>query len=321
MRKLRSCMPRGCRQPAPGARSGGATYCRRGGRTILRYPPGLVSPKAKDTARPALARDALGVGLRPPFYDALQTTKPPVDYVEIITENYLRPDSPPNRHLARIRALYPVVMHGVTLNLLGHAPLDEEYLQKVTDLANALAVPFVTDHLCWSGAEGVSHHDLLPTPYVPELVELAAERACEVQRRLDRPFGIENLSTYVAFERSSMPEWEFYSRVVKDSGCWFMLDINNVYVSSVNHGFDPRVYLEAIDYSRVLQVHLAGHTKQPDGTIIDTHDQPIIREVWELYRFAWALGGPFPTLVEWDAAIPPLEVVIEELAEARKVRA
>ena len=227
----------------------------------------------------------------------------------------------PLLHLERIRQRYPIVLHGVGLNLLGEAPLDEAYLDRLARLADAVDAPFVTDHLCWTGAHGVSHHDLLPTPYVPELVELAAERARHVQDRLGRPFGLENLSTYLEFRRSTLTEWEFYTSVVKSSGCWFMLDVNNIYVSSVNHGFDPLDYLRAIDFDRVLQVHLAGHTREPNGTIVDTHDQPVCAEVWRLYADAWRMGGPFPTLLEWDGNIPPLPEVIAEVELALEARA
>ncbi len=267
-----------------------------------------------------LARDALGLGLRIPHYDYLFEHWPEVGYFEVISENFLGPALPPRQKLERVRARYPVVLHGVGLNLLGHAPLDEAYLDQLCRLADRVDAPFVTDHLCWTGAHGVSHHDLLPTPYVPELVELAAERAYAVQRRLGRPFGIENLSSYVELRRSTMTELEFYTAVVRESGCWFMFDVNNVYVSSENHGFDPREYLRAIDYSRVLQVHIAGHTREPDGTLVDTHDHPVPEAVWRLYAEAWKLGGPFPTLLEWDARIPPMVEVLAELDKAKRVR-
>jgi uncharacterized protein (UPF0276 family) len=269
----------------------------------------------------SLARDALGLGLRLPHYQHLFEHWPDLDYFEIITENFLGDCALPARNLARVRARYPVVLHGVGLNLLGHAPLDQRYLEDVCRLADRVDAPFVTDHLCWTGAHGVSHHDLLPTPYVAELVELAAERAHEVQRRLGRPFGLENLSSYLGFRESTLSEWEFYAAVVRASGCSFMLDLNNVYVSSENHGFDPFDYLRAIDFSRVLQVHLAGHQVEQDGTIIDTHDRPISDAVLELYAAAWRMGGPFPTLLEWDDAIPPMPDALAELERARAVRA
>lgn len=285
--------------------------------------PRLLTSEAalpSTSSTPSLARDALGLGLRLPHYAYLFSHWPTLDYFEIISENFMTDAAPPRANLERVRARYPVVLHGVGLNLLGHEPLDEEYLARLVQLADLVDAPFVTDHLCWSGAHGVRYHDLLPTPYLPELVELAAERAAYVQERLGRPFGIENLSSYVAFRESTLSEWEFYTEVVRQSGCWFMLDINNVYVSSVNHGFDASRYLASIDYDRVLQVHLAGHTVEPDGTRVDTHDQPVCAEVWRLYAEAWRLGGPFPTLLEWDDRIPPMPEVLAELSKAREAR-
>lgn len=281
------------------------------------------SPEVTERLRHArgLPDGALGLGLRIPHYAHVFEHGPDVGYFEIISENFLGPAHVPRQRLARVRASYPVVLHGVGLNLLGHAPLDDAYLDALCRLADEVDAPFVTDHLCWTGAHGVSHHDLLPTPYVPELVEWAAERAYEVQRRLDRPFGLENLSSYVAFRSSTLTEWDFYSAVVREAGCWSLLDVNNIYVSSRNHGFDPDAYLAAIDFARVLQVHLAGHTREASGTIVDTHDHSVASAVWALYGRAWEIGGPFPTLLEWDARIPPMPDVLAEVAKARKVRA
>lgn len=267
-----------------------------------------------------IARDALGLGLRVPHYSYIEQHQPNIDFFEIISENFLSDAAPPRWHLAEIRRRYPIVLHGVGLNLLSHQPLDESYLDRLASLAEWLDAPYVTDHLCWTGAHGVVHHDLLPTPYVPELVSYAAERAAYVQQRLGRPFGIENLSSYVQFHTSTLTEWEFYTQVVKASGCWYMLDINNIYVSSENHLFNPRDYLRAIDFSRVLQVHLAGHERQENNTIIDTHDRAVSDAVWQLYAEAWQRGGPFPTLLEWDENIPPLPVMQQELNKARELR-
>jgi len=272
------------------------------------------------SAGPRIARDALGLGLRLPHHAQLVTDWPEVGFFEAISENFLGPAPGPRRRLEQIRSRYPVVLHGVGLNLLGHAPLDEAYLDALCRLADAVDAPFVTDHLCWTGAHGVSHHDLLPTPFVPELVEWAAERAAYVQARLGRPFGLENLSSYVTFEESTLTEWDFYAEVIQRAGCGALLDLNNLYVSSQNHGFDPDAYLSAIDFSRVLQVHLAGHTLRADGLFLDTHDHPVAPPVWALYARAWKLGGPFPTLLEWDARIPPLPEVLSELDRAREVR-
>lgn len=274
------------------------------------------------TSTPAALRpDALGLGLRIPHYEHLFEHWPALDYFEIISENFMDAALPARRNLERVRSRYPVVLHGVGLNLLGHAPLDEEYLDRLCRLADHVNAPFVTDHLCWTGAHGLNHHDLLPMPYTPELAEIAAERAATVQARLGRPFGLENLSTYVELRRSTLSEWEFYTTVVKQAGCHYLLDVNNVYVSSENHGFDPETYLRAIDYSRVLQVHLAGHERGSDGSIIDTHDRAVSDAVWRLYALAWRLGGPFPTLLEWDARIPPMPEVIAELHRASEMRA
>lgn len=267
-----------------------------------------------------LPADALGLGLRTVHYAHILEHTPAVDYFEAISENYLGSALTPRQKLDRIRSRYPVVLHGVGLNLLGHAPLDETYLDALCRLADDLDAPFVTDHLCWTGAHDVGHHDLLPTPYTHDLLEFAAERAQYVQRRLGRPFGLENLSSYVAFKSSTMSEQEFYSSVVREAGCWSMLDINNIFVSSQNHGFDPDGYLAAIDFSRVLQVHLAGHAREPNGTIVDTHDQPVAEAVWALYARAWKIGGPFPTLLEWDAHIPELPAALAELTKAKEAR-
>ena len=281
-------------------------------------PPTDAQPQS---LRSAIPRDALGLGLRLSHYAHLFAHWPALDYLEIISENFLGDSAPPRRNLDRVRAHYPLVLHGVGLNLLGHAPLDEAYLDRVCRLADHVDAPFVTDHLCWTGAHGVSHHDLLPTPYVPELVDLAAERAAYVQQRLGRPFGLENLSSYVTFRASTMSEWAFYTEVVRRADCFYMLDLNNIYVSSQNHGFDPQAYLAAIDFTRVLQVHLAGHTREPSGMLVDTHDGPVCDDVWTLYRDAYRTHGPFPTLLEWDEAIPPLPEVLAELDKARAVRA
>lgn len=267
-----------------------------------------------------LAAGAMGIGLRVPFYAHVFEHAPQVDYFEIISENFLGPSATVRARLDRVRARYPIVLHGVGLNLLGHAPLDEDYLDRLCRLADHVDAPFVTDHLCWTGAHGVSHHDLLPVPFAPELVELAAERAAYVQQRLGRPFGLENLSSYVELERSTMTEWEFFAAVVRQAGCWSLLDVNNIYVSSHNHGFDPEVYLASVDFSRVLQVHIAGHTREPSGLLLDTHDHAVADAVWSLYARAWAMGGPFPTLLEWDAQIPPLPEVLAELAKAKEAR-
>lgn len=267
-----------------------------------------------------LAREALGLGLRTRHYRELGEPWPALDYFEIISENFLSDAEGPRYHLDRVRERYPIVLHGVGLNLLGPEPPSSRYLDRVAALAELVDAPFVSDHLCWTGAHGVSHHDLLPVPHVPELVELAAERARHVQQHLGRPFGLENLSSYVAFKASTMSEWDFYAAVVERAACSFMLDINNIYVSSQNHRFSPSDYLARIDFSRVLQVHIAGHTREPSGILIDTHDQPVADPVWQLYRQAFR-EHPFPTLLEWDDHVPPLAATVSQLERAKVVRA
>ena len=266
-----------------------------------------------------LRRDAVGIGLRAAHYRDFLTGEPEVEYVEVITENFLGPAGVPARVLERVAARCPVVLHGVGLNLLGPDPLDEAYLDSVCRLADRIDAPYVSDHLCWTGAGARSHHDLLPSPFLPELVSRAAERAHHVQRRLGRPFGLENLSSYVAFRESSMTEWAFYASVVREAGCHFMLDVNNIWVSGTNHGFAPQHYLDAIDFTRVLQVHVAGHDAS-GPIVVDTHDRTVSESVWQLLVEAWRRGGPFPVLLERDARVPPLPALLAEAQRARSLR-
>lgn len=239
----------------------------------------------------------------------------------MIAENYVGASDLPCLRLDAVAARYPLVAHGVSLNLLGAEPLDIAHLRRLRALVQAHRMPYFTDHLCWSASGGQRHHDLLPAPYDPELIPYAAARARFVQDFLGIPFGIENLSSCVAWARDRVTEWEFYRQVIEASGTWYMLDINNIYVSSMNHGFDPRDYLASVRWDRVLQVHLAGHSVRPDGLHHDTHDRPVAHAVWGLYRDAWEMGGPFPTLLERDGHIPPLGELLAELEIARRVRA
>jgi len=264
-----------------------------------------------------LPPDALGLGLRPPHYTALAEPAVGVDYLEILLENYVGASTLPLQRLDALEGRYPLVGHGVSLNLLGADPLDRDHLAAVKHLVRRYDLAFVTDHLCWSRSGGHHHHDLLPSPYAPSLVPYAAERARIVQDVLEVPFGIENVSSYVQFDADTMPEWAFYAEVVDRADCGMLLDLNNVFVSAHNHGFDPTRYVDALDLSRVLQVHLAGHTLLPSGLRQDTHDHPVADEVWSLYRHTWARGGPFPTLLEWDDQIPPLADAVAELHRAK----
>jgi uncharacterized protein (UPF0276 family) len=265
----------------------------------------------------SLSRTSLGIGLRPVHYSEIFENPPQVDFFEIISENFLTTAPAPRANLSRILETHPVVLHGVSLNLLGENDPSTQYLDQVAELCAFTKAPYFTDHLCWTGAHGFAHHDLLPTPYTRELIDIAAERAQFVQKYVGIPFGIENLSSYIDFSSSEMNEWEFYNRIIAQSGCWAMLDINNIYVSAHNHHFKALDYIESVNWKRVLQCHVAGHTLTPNGIIVDTHDHEVCDGVWELYQAAWSFGGPFPTLLEWDGNIPPLQNVVDEVLKAR----
>lgn len=268
-----------------------------------------------------ISPEAIGLGLRIPYYSHLFEAWPEVDFFEIISENFMGDAPLPKRNLERVLSRYPVVLHGVSLGIASAAPLDQAYLRRLKDLADFTDAPYFTDHFCWTTAHDVQHHDLLPFPYTEENARYVAERAARVQDFIGRPFGLENLSSYVAFASSEMTEWEFNNRVLELSGCHYMLDINNIYVSSVNHLFDARAYVDSIRWDRVLQCHLAGHHRNPDGTLLDTHDAPVSDAVWELYRRAWRRsGGGFPTLLEWDEKIPPFPEAHAEALSARARR-
>jgi uncharacterized protein (UPF0276 family) len=263
---------------------------------------------------------AVGVGLRIPHYRHIFETWPDVDFFEIISENFMGDAELPRRNLERILSRYPVVLHGVSLGIASAAPLDYAYLRRLKELVRITQAPYATDHLCWTTAHGINHHDLLPFPHTEENARYVAERAAIAQDFLGIPFGLENLSSYVAFGDSEMTEWDFYGRVVEASGCHYMLDINNVYVSAVNHGFDPRAYLDAVAWERVLQCHIAGHRERPDGSILDTHDEKVRPEVWDLHRHAWRISGGFRTLLERDDKIPDFAEVHAEALLAREFR-
>lgn len=253
-------------------------------------------------------------------YAALREGSPEVDFFEIISENYLGASDLPRLHLDEIAARHPIISHGVSLNLLGTDPLNQEYLGRLRELIEKHRVPMATDHLCWTSSEQATHHDLLPVPCSSEIVDWAVYRISLVKRALGVPFGIENISTYFRHVRDDLPEWEFVTQIAERADCGILLDINNIYVSSINHGFDPYAYLAAIPWDRVFYVHVAGHEIRPDGLRHDTHDRQVEAAVWALYAEAWRRGGPFPTVLEWDDHIPPLDQAIAELKHALAVR-
>ncbi len=261
-----------------------------------------------------------GLGLRTEHYQDILAERPALDWLEIISENYMVDGGKPLHFLDRIRALYPMVMHGVSLSIGSLDPLDQAYLKRLKALAARVEPRWISDHLCWTGVAGKNLHDLMPLPYTEEAVQHVAARVRQVQDYLGRQILLENVSSYVTYTQSAMTEWEFLSAVCEAADCHILLDVNNIYVSSHNHGFDPREYLRGVPAARVRQFHLAGHTNN-GNIIVDTHDHPIIDGVWELYAEALRTFGPVSTMIERDAHIPPLKELLAELDQARRIAA
>lgn len=258
-----------------------------------------------------------GVGLRPPHYEAAAAGQIDVDWLEVITENFMVAGGNPRRVLRAARTHYPVVLHGVSLSLGSVDPLDEGYLDRLAALAAEVEPAWISDHLCWSSFGGHSAHDLWPLPYTDEALAHVARRITRVQERLGRRILVENVSSYLTFRHAAMTEWEFLSALCERADCGLLLDVNNVYVSARNHGFDADAFLAGVPRDRVAQFHLAGHSDR--GThLLDTHDHPVCDDVWALYRRAVARFGAQATLLERDERIPPLD---ELVAEARRAGA
>lgn len=266
-------------------------------------------------ARPSLG---FGLGLRSAHYEAVLRDRPEVDWFEIISENYMVPGGRPLDYLERIRAHYPMVMHGVSLSIGGCDPLDGDYLGQLKALARRIEPEWISDHLCWTGVDGVNLHDLMPLPCTEEALRHVTERIARVQDFLGRRILIENVSSYLTYERSEMSEWAFLGAVAERADCLILLDVNNVYVNAVNHGFDARAYIDALAPERVYQIHVAGHSR--DGRyLIDTHDAPVVDPVWRLYAHALRRLGPVSTMIERDDNIPPLDELLSELDVARRI--
>lgn len=298
----------------------------------------------RTTDRPArlgLPDLGVGVGLRIPHYPAIFGTgidglspgaraeEPTpsgssddlgsVDWFEVISENFMVAGGRPIANLHRAMALRPIVQHGVSLSIGGTSPFDKAFLGRLKQLLRTSKSAWVSDHLCWTGVPGKNLHDLLPLPYTDEIVRHVARRAREVQDFLETPLVLENVSSYMTFTSSRMTEWDFVTAVVEEADCGLLLDVNNVYVSSFNHGFDPKTYIENVPHHRVVQMHLAGHTNR-GRYILDTHSAPVVDPVWDLYRRACELCGPVSTLVEWDDDIPPFRDLCAEADKARAIR-
>jgi uncharacterized protein len=261
-----------------------------------------------------------GLGLRPEHYDAILADRPPLGFLEALSENYLVPGGKPLHYLDRIRALYPLVLHGVSLSIGSAEPLDREYLRNLKLLISRTEPRWVSDHLCWTGVDGINLHDLMPLPYTAEALRHVADRVRQVQDFLGQQILLENVSSYVSYQQSEMTEWEFLSELATAADCLLLLDVNNVYVNSRNHGFDPHAFIAGLPAYRVRQIHLAGHEDHGDY-VVDTHDAAIVDPVYALYEKTCRRLGPISTMIERDAKIPALETLLAELDQVRHIAA
>jgi uncharacterized protein (UPF0276 family) len=259
-----------------------------------------------------------GLGLRTVHYHEVLQDKPAVDWFEILTENYMVEGGKPLYYLEQVRQLYPLVMHGVSLSIGSTDELDFQYLHALKALAQRLEPKWISDHLCWTGVQGINLHDLMPLPYTEEALNHVSGRVRRVQDFLGRQILLENVSSYVNYRHSNMTEWEFLAEIARRSDCYILLDINNIHVSSANHGFAAEDYLRGIPVDRVVQFHLAGHSHN-GNLIIDTHDHAVPDPVWQLYECAVQRFGRISTMIERDDDIPPLSSLLLELEQARSI--
>jgi uncharacterized protein (UPF0276 family) len=259
-----------------------------------------------------------GLGLRTEHYESILAEKPPVHWFEIITENYLVDGGKPHYYLEKIRADYPLVMHGVSMSIGSVSPIDWDYLTQIKQLSKRIDAKWISDHLCFTGIHGINTHDLLPLPYTDESIKQISNRIKEIQDFFEQRILIENVSSYITYQQSNMTEWDFISHISHEADCFILLDINNIYVSAINHHFDPKDYLQGIPCDRVKQFHLAGHSNV-DNYIIDTHDHDIITPVWDLYRDALHRFGSVSTMIERDDHIPSLSILLNELNYAETI--
>ncbi len=257
----------------------------------------------------------IGIGLRIPHYDHILTKKPVVDWFEIISENFMVDAGRPLRLLDQILDRYRVVQHGVSMYFGSAEPLAREHLRRLKALVRRTKTPWLTDHLCWGSVDGTYTHDLLPMPYTFEAAKITARNIREVRDFLEIPIAVENVSSYAEYHVSEMTEWEFLTEVAEAADCGILLDVNNIYVSSFNHRFNPMDYVENVPHELVAQIHIAGHSKYRKY-ILDTHDHPVIDPVWNLYETAIRRCGPTATLLEWDDHIPSFEEVHREALKA-----
>ena len=260
-----------------------------------------------------------GLGLRREHYRDFLETDVPVDFVEVISENFMVDGGQPRHILRQVRERHPVALHGVSMSIGSADGLNHGYLRRLRALVDEIDPLFVSDHLSWSRIDRFNSHDLLPLPYTEEALGIVCNNIATAQDAVGRPMLFENPSSYIAFPGQAMTEWEFLGEMSRRTGCGLLLDVNNAYVSSRNHGLDAHEYLRGIPVDRVRQIHLAGHTQGPE-LLIDTHDQAVCDDVWSLYAEATSMLGPVATMIERDDAIPPLADLLEELHIARDIR-
>jgi uncharacterized protein (UPF0276 family) len=258
-----------------------------------------------------------GLGMRIPHYPAYLAGEVPVDFVEVISENFMVDGGRPLAVIDQVRGHYPLALHGVSMSIGSAGGLDPEYLRRLRALADRIEPLWISDHLCWTGTHGFNSHDLLPLPYTQEALAIVTGNINEAQDVLGREMLLENPSSYLTFAADEMTEWEFLAELTRRTGCALLLDINNIYVSATNHGYEPAAFLDGIPADRVRQIHLAGYSDGRDGLLIDTHDTPVPDPVWALYESGIHRFGAVATMIERDDDIPPLEYLLAELANAR----
>lgn len=287
--------------------------------SVLASTPGAHAPGVRSSSLPASGdrpQLGFGLGLRNEHFQAVLEQSPKVDWFEILSENFMVAGGKPRHYLRAIRERYPMVMHGVSLSIGSTDPLDQDYLSALKQLIAEVEPAWVSDHLCWTSIGGHNSHDLLPLPFTREALNHVVSRVQQVQEFLGREILLENASSYFEFADAQWPEWEFLAELARRSGCRILLDVNNIYVSARNHGFDTDTYLAAIPADKVWQIHLAGHSDY-GNYVIDTHDHPICEPVWALYQRALARLGPVSTMIERDDNIPSLAELVAELDLAR----
>jgi uncharacterized protein len=261
----------------------------------------------------------VGVGARSVHYDTIVKTRPAMDWFEIISENFLVDGGPPRAQLANLAANYRLIPHGVSMAIGSDEPCSADYLVRLQALVSQLNPPWFSDHLCWGRVDGLDLHDLLPLPMTKNVVHHVVEKIRRIQDLFGRPFAIENVSSYLTYKESEMPEWAFVSEIAEAADCGLLFDVNNVFVNAYNHGLNAETYIDSIPHDRVVQIHLAGHSDE-GSYLLDTHAAPVCDPVWALYRRTLERTGPVSTLIEWDEDVPAWETLSAEAERARAVK-